>query len=271
VEWSSFKRFLKDRCSERVIADRVRYAQKFGYCLLNRDFSELNGFAESKRRHALEGLSALAKFLGIYEDFRELVKAYGLKWASSTSEDLLISRMNKVYENGDVLKWVSQVKARFPELHTFIDFMLASGLRFEETINSYNLIINLSKEGKLSSYYDREKQILEHYRFKTMFIRRTKKAFISFIPESLIERISRQEKFTRAMIDNRLKRSGFKSRFSDVREYYATYMTRFLNPAEIDFLQGRVSASVFMRNYFNPALIGDLKERVFKGIECLMG
>jgi hypothetical protein len=39
--------------------------------------------------------------------------------------------------------------------------------------------------------------------------------------------------------------------------------------AEIDFLQGRTSASVFMRNYFNPALISDLKERVFKGIAAL--
>ena len=46
-------------------------------------------------------------------------------------------------------------------------------------------------------------------------------------------------------------------------------MTKYLNPAEIDFLQGRVSASVFMRNYFNPALIEDLKERVFKGISEL--
>jgi hypothetical protein len=43
-------------------------------------------------------------------------------------------------------------------------------------------------------------------------------------------------------------------------------MTRFLSQSEIAFLQGRVSGSVFMRNYFNPALIGDLKERVFKGI-----
>jgi len=43
--------------------------------------------------------------------------------------------------------------------------------------------------------------------------------------------------------------------------------TRYINPAEIDFLQGRVSGSVFMRNYFNPALISDLKERVFKGIQ----
>jgi intergrase/recombinase len=68
------------------------------------------------------------------------------------------------------------------------------------------------------------------------------------------------------MIDNRLKRNGFKSRFGDIREYYATFMTRFLNPAEIDFLQGRVSASVFMRNYFNPALITDLKDRIFKAL-----
>jgi hypothetical protein len=46
----------------------------------------------------------------------------------------------------------------------------------------------------------------------------------------------------------------------------ARFMTKFLNPAEIDFLQGRVSASVFIKNYFNPILIGDLEKRVFKGI-----
>jgi intergrase/recombinase len=140
--------------------------------------------------------------------------------------------------------------------------MVVSGLRFEETINSYNLIIGLSRENELNKHYDREKQTLEHYRFKNVFIRRTKKAFISFIPEAFIERISKREKLTRAMIDNRVKRGGFKSRFSDIREYFATSMTSHLSSAEIDFLQGRVSGSVFMRNYFNPALIVDLKESV---------
>jgi hypothetical protein len=43
-------------------------------------------------------------------------------------------------------------------------------------------------------------------------------------------------------------------------------MTKWLNQSEIDFLQGRISGSVFMRNYFNPALITDLHERVFKGL-----
>jgi len=43
-------------------------------------------------------------------------------------------------------------------------------------------------------------------------------------------------------------------------------MTKYLRPSEIDFLHGRVSSIIFMRNYFNPALISDLKERAFKGI-----
>jgi len=68
------------------------------------------------------------------------------------------------------------------------------------------------------------------------------------------------------MIYFKLKRQGFNMRFSDIREYYATFMTKFLNPAEIDFLQGRLSTSVFMKNYSNPVLIKDLRRRVFPGI-----
>lgn len=89
---------------------------------------------------------------------------------------------------------------------------------------------------------------------------------VSFAPRSLIEKISEKDKLTLAQINNRVKRAKLKSRFGDVREYFATFMTKFLNPVEIDFLQGRVSATVFMRNYFNPGLIGDLKDRVFQGI-----
>jgi hypothetical protein len=266
IDWDSFRAFLKDRCSKRVVEDRVRYARKFSFCLLNPDFSELSGFPESKRRHVLEGLSALAKFLGLYEDFKALVKAYGLKWSSTSAEDLIIARMNKTVENGDVLKWIVEVKNRSPELSAFMDFVLATGLRYEEALNSFNLIISLGNRKELGTYYNAESQCLEHYRFKTLFIRRTKKAFLSFIPCALLNRITRQKQLTRAMIDNRIKRKGLKCRFSDIREYFATYMTKYLNVAEIDFLQGRTSASVFMRNYFNPALISDLKDRVFKGI-----
>ena len=53
-------------------------------------------------------------------------------------------------------------------------------------------------------------------------------------------------------------------RYSDIRETHGTLMTKYLKDNEIDFLHGRVTSNVFMRNYFNPSLISDLKTRVFQ-------
>ena len=269
INWLFFREYLKDKCSERVIRDRIRYAKRYQDCLFKHDFSELNNVPEYKQKMMLKGLSALSKYLGLYEDFKSLMKSYGLKWASGKPEELLLARMSKVADNGNVLDWITKVVAKNPEFKSFINFMLISGLRFEETLNSYNLIIELSKENKLDSYYEKEKTILQHYLFKDYFIRRTKKAFVSFVPSEIIDEICRNKKLTKPKIYCKLRRQGFNSRFSDIREYYATFMTKFLKIAEIDYLQGRVNASVFMRNYFNPALIADLKERTFKGINEL--
>jgi len=247
----------------------MRYAKKYSHFLLKRDFSELNTFSNCKRNHVLKALSALAKFLGMYEEFKGLMKSYGLKWSSVKAEDLIISRLTNANGNSTIFKWISEVKSELPKLEVFLDFVLVSGLRYNESIRAYNLIIELAKEGKLSEYYNEENGVLEHFRFKQHFIRRTKKAFISFIPKQLIERISKSERLDWCQIQNWIKRKDLRLKFSDVREFWATYMTKHLRQPEIDFLQGRVSASVFMRNYFNPALIGDLKKRIFEAIEDL--
>lgn len=61
-----------------------------------------------------------------------------------------------------------------------------------------------------------------------------------------------------------------RQRFSNVRELHATLVIKYLRQPEIDFIRGRVSTSVFMRNYFNPAWIGDLKERTLKASKEIM-
>jgi len=267
VDWASFTVFLENKCSEAYAKDLVRYARMFADCLFNEDFSRLQGLSESKRNHVMCALSNLAKFLGFYESFGKLVKAYGLKWKSVKAEDLLLSRITNRENNGSVLEWVRLVKAKIPQLSVFMDFTLQSGLRLREALNSYNLIIDLAREGRLNEYYNVEAEALEHFRFKSLFIRRTKKAFVSLIPKTLIEAISRKDKLTLYQIRNWVRRDNkLKMRFGDLREYYATVMTKWLNQSEIDFLQGRISGSVFMRNYFNPALITDLRKRVFKGL-----
>ena len=267
ISWKKFANWLLKECTPRVAKQRLSYARKYANSLINRDLGELQSLSVDKRLHVMKALSALSKFLGVYEEYKRLLKNYGLKW-SVNSGDPIINRLTKTVDSNEIFDWIRKVKREKPSLTDFMDFMAITGLRFIEAIGSYNLIVDLAKEGRLSEYYKEEKEVLEHFRFKEVFIRRTKKAFISFVPKALVEAISRNMPLTRSYAIS-VRKKGFRLRFGDVREAHGTFLTEYLRESEIDFLHGRVSANVFMRNYFNPALITDLKERVFKGIEDL--
>jgi len=87
-------------------------------------------------------------------------------------------------------------------------------------------------------------------------------------------RSSEQNRKRRALNAKHDKKKNKKARlgvrFGELREYWASVMTRHLSQPEIDFLQGRVSTSVFMRNYFNPAWISDLKQRTIEASEEIL-
>jgi intergrase/recombinase len=161
---------------------------------------------------------------------------------------------------------MKQVKKICYELHDFIDFMGTTGLRYEEVFKA-TIIIKLSKEGKLNQYYDSEREILEHFRFKEVFLRHTKKAFITFVPKALIERIGTHKRLTVNIISKRVQRRIGKLRFGDIREVHGTLLTNYLKEVEINFLHGRFSSLVFMTNYFNPVWIANLKDRTLNATE----
>ena len=270
IDWEKFKEWLFKEYSPKTAQDRLRYARKYHIHLLKRDFSGLKILDDHKRAHILKALSALSKFLGAYDEFRVLVRNYGLKWATGRTDDLIIKRLTRHDDLSGIVEWIRDVKRRIPEYSVFMDFISATGLRYVEAIESWNLIIHLSKKRKLDEYYKEEGSILEHFRFKERFVRKSKKAFISFVPQSLIAEITRSSPFGSNVLPCRLKRKGMRRRFGDVREFYASFMLKYLRQPEIDFLQGRVSSSVFMRNYFNPVWIRDLKERALKGEEEIL-
>ena len=272
INWPKFKQWLLKDHSKRVARDLFNYAEKFQGCLLKRDLKEVRDLRDSLRPNVMKALSALSKFLGMYEEYKALVKSHGLKWGGRSADDIIIDRLTKVEDPGEVFKWILEVKRVRPDLTDFMDFIALSGLRFNESIWSYNLIIELSREGKLCDYYDEEMGTLEHFKFKEIFIRRSKKAFISFVPASMIKKICENEALKSVdSVQKLVQKRGLKLRFGDIREAHATFMTKYLKQPEIDFLHGRVSANVFMSNYFNPALIADLKTRVFQGIEEIQG
>jgi hypothetical protein len=137
----------------------------------------------------MNALSCLSKFLGIYEQWSSLIKNYGLKWRIR-DDNLIIKRFTKTNNPDELFEWIRQINSQCPDLNAFMDLMITTGLRFEEAIDSYNLIVKLSQEGKIYQYYNYEKELLEHYKFKSIFLRRTKKAFVSFVPQQLISRIA---------------------------------------------------------------------------------
>ena len=61
---------------------------------------------------------------------------------------------------------------------TVIRYAVLTGLRPSEVCESVRLLTNPTTR---LDYYNEERQILEHFRFPEVFLRRTKKAFISYI------------------------------------------------------------------------------------------
>jgi intergrase/recombinase len=222
---------------------------------------------ETLRPNVVKALSSLAKYLGIHEQFKKLVKDYGLTWKGKATDDLVIERLVRTKDPDEVFAWVKEVKRVRPDISEFMDFISVSGLRLNEAVQSYNLIVKLSREGKLNQYYNEQTETLEHFRFKEVFIRKSKKAFISFIPKELIEKVKGCEPLTsKHSVQQFVKKQGLKIRFADIREAHNTLLTKYLNQSEIDFIAGRVSSNVFMSNYYNPKMVSDLKERIFKAI-----
>ena len=264
IDWESFEKWLLKEYKPIYAKDLLLYAKKFSTCLIDMNLSDLMLTTESQKKHAMPSLSNLSKFLGIYEDFKKAIKNYGLKWGSNNGDDLIIERLTKITNPNEIYDWVKAVKTSVPELSPFMDLVTTTGIRYNEAIESYNLIIALAREGNLDNYFNADKNVLEHFRYKDKFIRKSKKVFVSFVPKEIIQNIANSEPIewahTKKVVILRTKRL----RFGDIREFWGSYMTRHLSQPEIDFLQGRVSTSVFMKNYFNITWIEDLKDRVLE-------
>ncbi|MEM3824107.1 MAG: integrase [Candidatus Bathyarchaeia archaeon] len=261
VDWQAFKDWL---CKDKrgfYVRDLVNYAWKYAGCLFKEDLTDVAVLSDGKRRMVLAALGNLAKFLGVYDQWRKTVQKFGVKWISVEAKDRrVIERITKKANPESVYGMVRNAKKAHPEYAFFLDFIALTGLRLIEAVESWILIKSI---GNLNDYYDSEREILMHYKFTDKFMRKGKKTFISFVPKEFIDKIRNEPQIP---IFSRHKLKVLNVCFSDLREAHASIMTKHLNRSEIDFLHGRVSTNIFMANYFNPMLIDDLKERVFKAI-----
>jgi len=85
----------------------------------------------------LAGLGNLAKFLGVYNQWKDSVQRYGIKWIGvETKDKRIIQRLTKAIDINDVYDWIKSVKDARVELAVFMDFMAITGLRLVEAVES---------------------------------------------------------------------------------------------------------------------------------------
>jgi intergrase/recombinase len=132
----------------------------------------------------------------------------------------------------------------------YLEFMLLSGVRAMEGINSFNLIVELGSSYS-QEYYNEKTQFLEHYRYPKLFLRSSKNLYVSSVPKVLLDEISKASKVSYNAIDKKLNKANLSMRIKQLRSYYATTMRESgLLSEQIDLMQGRVGKSVFLHHYF---------------------
>jgi intergrase/recombinase len=117
---------------------------------------------------------------------------------------------------------------------------------------------------------------LQHYKFPDIFLRHTKKAFVSFLMPETLRNVKEKnhisaEVLTYSAIRHACRRKGIAScNLGFCRKIHGSWLHSRggCSIEEVDFLQGRVSASIFSRHYLTPQL-QNLKERVLQALEQL--
>ncbi len=112
---------------------------------------------------------------------------YNLKWTTGNESLTSLQRFFNLKTGLEyMLKRVKEMMRVLPD-HTsaVIKFALLTGLRPSEAYESVRLIITTSgkiaESSKEPQYYNPEQQTLEHFRFAEIFLRPTKKAFLSHL------------------------------------------------------------------------------------------
>jgi hypothetical protein len=267
----SFEQYLKAQ-KRRNPRQIICYAKRYHNILQTGDASVLAALSSGAiRRHAMEALTVLSKYQGCYDRWCQIRKCYSLRW---TNGDESLRSFQRFFNPEDSLdKLIARVNEMVHKLPAFmgqiIKFGVLTGLRASEAIESVRLL-NSGNDG--CQYYDKERQTLEHFRFPDVFLRRTKKAYISFITREQLSAIGilgcKNPIPTLGAITKTCYRRNIRMDMYLTRKIFASWLRKDgIQPEVVDLLQGRVSPSVLTRHYLTPS--HDLKDKVLDSLDRL--
>ena len=131
----------------------------------------------------MEALAALSKYPGCYDEWRLIKERYQLKWLDKDSLDLFKSIIDAKSEYSSMVSWLKEICQKIPKDYAnILLYDVLIGLRPTEACQSISLI----QSDNFDRYLNTDTMILEHYKYPNIFIRNSKKAFISIVNEDII-------------------------------------------------------------------------------------
>ena len=249
--WKRYRDYLQRIGTRTTVNDRFNYSVKyFKYLFDENTINELLTFSPNKRLHIMKALSTLSKFTGRHDLWKQIIKKYNLLWSAGDNSISIFNKIVSETSYSDMLKWIKGVISVLPEPQgNLIVFNTLTGLRPIEVSKCISLL-----HSNLDDYWNRDKGILEHYKFPKEFIRRTKKVFISVVSKSMIELAKNCPSDVRYnAMKLLLHRRDMEMNMYYCRKVFATFLRNAGIESElIDLLQGRIPNSVFVRHYYRP-------------------
>jgi intergrase/recombinase len=142
-----------------------------------------------------------------------------------------------------------------------------TGLRASEAVEAVRLLTLSSKDERV--YYNPEQNMLQHYRFPDLFIRRTKAVYISVVNDEIIGIARGIGKIpTLNALKMAIKHRHLSMQLKYCRKIYASFLRQQgVQPEIIDMLQGRIGKNIFLRHYLTPT--SSYKTEVLQALEKL--
>jgi hypothetical protein len=267
--WQNFGSWLLKTHRRKHAIEILRYAKRFAFVLEKPSLaSQLLVLSKDVRRVTMSSLSNLSKYIGVYEQWKQTIRNYGLKWENTSNLETFLSIFNSNLDEAKT--WLKLVIQKLPkDYSTILVFDALTGLRPSEAALSCKLITELSDSNKLNMYLDKDLMMLQHFRFPDLFLRKSKNAYISFITPKLLSLVQDTKPKTKYTgLDTKIGRIGFNNQTKQLRKLYATQLRNHLPQELVDLLQGRISQTVFMKFYYRP-LLEDIRSKVLTAIQPL--
>jgi intergrase/recombinase len=268
IDLYEFSKWVNSKYSKSYSATIMSYVKRYCYIVNNGNIRDLDNLPATIKDNCVKSLIILSKYLGTVQAFRSKLKDYDIKLSRPSTLSSFLRILNS--NNNDTMQWYKEVTEKLGDNEQlFTKFLLYNGLRTSEAINGFNLIIQLSKQNKLNEYYDKELNVLCHFKYPKLFIRRTKNCYITFIMPEFLSEITTGQPLTYSSIRKRLERNHMKLRLNELRDKFGTHLlSHGILEAEINLCQGRIPVDIFIRHYWSPKL-KELGCRIFKALETI--